>query len=65
MSAGFNDLNGLIDNSSFKTGDIRLNINYDISDRLRVEGRFSTFFSDSFFRDPGHFCKSALDLEEI
>ena len=25
LSAGFNDLNGLIDNSSFKTGDIRLN----------------------------------------
>ena len=53
LSAGFNDLNGLIDNSSFKTGDIRLNINYDISDRIRVEGRFSTFFSDSDFAEGG------------
>ena len=53
LSAGFNDLNGLIDNSSFKTTDIRLNINYDLSDRLRVEGRFSTFFSDSDFAEGG------------
>ena len=53
LSAGFNDMNGLIDNASFKTTDLRLNLNYDINEKLRVEARFSAFFSESDFAEGG------------
>ena len=53
LSAGFNDMNGLIENASFKTTDLRLNLNYDINEKLRVEARFATFFSESDFAEGG------------
>ncbi len=53
LSAGFNDMNGLIDNASFQTTDLRLNLNYDINEKLRVEARLSTFFSESDFAEGG------------
>ena len=53
LSAGFNDMNGLIDNAAFQTTDLRLNLNYDINEKLRVEARFSTFFSESDFAEGG------------
>ena len=53
LSAGFNDMNGLIENASFQTTDLRLNLNYDINDKLRVEARLSTFFSESDFAEGG------------
>ncbi len=53
LSAGFNDLNGLVENSSFKTQDLRLNLNYDLNDKLRIEARLSTFFSKSDFAEGG------------
>ena len=53
LSAGFNDLNGLIESSSFKTQDIRLNLNYDLNDRVRIEARLSSFFSKSNFAEGG------------
>ena len=46
-------MNGLIDNASFKTTDLRLNLNYDINEKLRVEARFSAFFSESDFAEGG------------
>ena len=53
LSAGFNDMKGLIDNAAFKTTDLRLNLNYDINEKLRVEARFSAFFSESDFAEGG------------
>ena len=53
LSAGFNDLNGLIESSSFKTQDIRLNLNYDLNERVRIEARLSSFFSKSNFAEGG------------
>ncbi len=53
LSAGFNEMNGLIDNASFQTTDLRLNLNYDINEKLRVEARLSTFFSESDFAEGG------------
>ena len=41
-------MNGLIDNAN-----LRLNLNYDINEKLRVEARFSTFFSESDFAEGG------------
>ena len=46
-------MNGLIDNAAFQTTDLRLNLNYDINEKLRVEARFSTFFSESDFAEGG------------
>ena len=53
LSAGFNDMNGLIENANFQTTDLRLNLNYDINEKLRVEARLSTFFSESDFAEGG------------
>ena len=53
VSAGFNDMQGLIKNSAFKTNDLRLNLNYQINDKVKLEGRFSTFFSKSDFAEGG------------
>jgi TonB-linked SusC/RagA family outer membrane protein len=53
LSAGFNDLNGLIESSSFKTQDIRLNLNYDLNEKVRIEARLSSFFSKSDFAEGG------------
>ena len=53
LSAGFNDLNGLIESSSFKTQDIRLNLNYDLNEKVRIEARLSSFFSKSNFAEGG------------
>ena len=53
LSAGFNDLNGLIESSSFKTQDIRLNLNYDLNEKVRIEARLSSFFSKWIYSEGG------------
>tara|TARA_B100001057_G_scaffold154735_2_gene154860 strand:+ start:105 stop:3314 length:3210 start_codon:yes stop_codon:yes gene_type:complete len=53
LSVGANDMKGVVKSSSFKTSDIRFNLNYDLSEKLRLEGRFSAFLSDSNFAEGG------------
>lgn len=53
VSAGFQDQRGLVDNSSFKSGDFRINLNQKINDRTSIEGRLSSFFSESDFSEGG------------
>jgi TonB-linked SusC/RagA family outer membrane protein len=53
ISAGFNDQAGLVKNSGFKSGDIRINVNQKVTDNLTVEARFSAFFSESDFAEGG------------
>ncbi len=53
VSVGGNEMNGLIRSSKFKTSDIRVNLNYDINEKLRLEGRFSAFLSKSNFAEGG------------
>ena len=53
ISAGFNDQAGLVKNSEFKSGDIRINLNQQVTDNLKVEARFSAFFSESDFAEGG------------
>ena len=53
ISAGFNDQAGLVKNSGFKSGDIRINVNQNVTDNLKVEARFSAFFSESDFSEGG------------
>ncbi len=53
LSTGFNDQQGLVSNSQFKSGDIRMNLNQELSDRFSIEARFSAFFSESDFSEGG------------
>lgn len=53
LSAGYNDQNGLVDNSRFQSGDIRLNLNQELNNNLKAEARFSAFYSGSDFAESG------------
>ena len=53
LSAGFNDQKGLVKNSRFKSGDIRLNLNQTLSPRNKINARLSGFFSSTDFAEGG------------
>ncbi|MEM7367416.1 MAG: TonB-dependent receptor [Bacteroidota bacterium] len=53
LSAGYNDQNGLVDNSRFQSGDLRFNLDRNVGDKLKVEARFSAFYSQSDFAEAG------------
>ena len=53
LSAGFNDQKGLVKNSSFKSGDIRLNLNQTLSPKIKINARLSGFFSATDFAEGG------------
>ena len=53
ISAGFNDQKGLVKNSSFQSADLRLNLDRDLTDKIKLEARISGFFSKSDFAESG------------
>lgn len=53
LSAGFNDQKGLAKNSSFKSGDIRLNLNQTLGPKIKINARLSGFFSATDFAEGG------------
>lgn len=53
VSLGFDDQEGIVSNSSFKSNDIRINLNQNLNSNLKLEARFSGFFSDSNFAEGG------------
>jgi len=53
LSAGFNDQKGLVKNSSFKSGDIRLNLNQTLGPKIKINARLSGFFSATDFAEGG------------
>ena len=53
LSAGFNDQKGLAKNSSFKSGDLRLNLNQTLSPKIKINARLSGFFSATDFAEGG------------
>ena len=53
LSGGFNDQRGLTKNSSFKSGDIRLNLNQTLSPKIKINARLSGFFSSTDFAEGG------------
>lgn len=59
LSAGFNDQKGLAKNSSFKSGDIRLNLNQTLSPKVKINARLSGFFSSTDFAEGGDLIGSA------
>jgi TonB-linked SusC/RagA family outer membrane protein len=53
LSAGFNDQKGLAKNSSFKSGDLRLNLNQTLGPKIKINARLSGFFSATDFAEGG------------
>ena len=53
LSAGFNEQNGLVKSARLSSFDFRLNLNYNLNERSRVEARISTFVSNSNFSEGG------------
>jgi TonB-linked SusC/RagA family outer membrane protein len=59
LSAGLNDQRGLAKNSSFKSGDIRLNLNQTLGPKIKINARLSGFFSSTDFAEGGDLIGSA------
>lgn len=59
LSAGFNDQKGLAKNSSFKSGDLRLNLNQTLGPKVKINARLSGFFSSTDFAEGGDLIGSA------
>ncbi len=53
LSAGYNDQHGIVNNSRFQSGDMRLNLNQKLNDNLQAEARFSAFYAGSDFAEAG------------
>lgn len=53
LSGGINDQKGLVENSSFKSGDIRLNLNQTLGPKIKMNARLSGFFSKTDFAEGG------------
>ena len=53
LSGGINDNKGLVENSSFRSGDIRLNIDQILSPKVKINARLSGFFSETDFAEGG------------
>lgn len=53
LSAGFNDQNGLVKSARLNSFDLRLNMNYNINEKARVEARLSAYVSNSDFSEGG------------
>ncbi len=53
ISAGFDDQEGIVPTSSFKSGDMRINFNQDLNDKLILEARMSGYISSTNFAESG------------
>ena len=53
ISAGFDDQQGIVPTSSFKSGDMRINFNQDLNDKLILEARMSGYLSSTNFAESG------------
>ena len=53
ISLGFNEQEGIVSNSSLKSSDIRINLNQDLTNKLKLQARFSASFNDINFTEGG------------
>lgn len=53
ISAGFDNQEGIVKNSNVKSGDLRINLNQDLNDKLKLEARVSAFFTGTDFAESG------------
>ena len=73
ISAGFDDQQGIVPTSSFKSGDMRINFNQNLNDKLILEARMSGYISSTNFAESGDllggsnqsFIKQAISFRPI
>ena len=53
ISGGFDDQEGIVSNSSLKSGDIRINLNQTLSSKLKLQARVSASFTNTNFAESG------------
>ena len=53
VSLGFDEQEGIVSNSSLKSSDVRINLNQDLTDKLKLKARFSASFNDINFTEGG------------
>ena len=53
ISGGFDDQEGIVSNSSLKSGDIRINLNQNLSSKLKLQARVSASFTNTNFAESG------------
>jgi TonB-linked SusC/RagA family outer membrane protein len=53
ISLGFDEQEGIVSNSSLKSNDIRINLNQDLTNKLKLQARFSASFNDINFTEGG------------
>ena len=73
ISGGIGDQRGIVANSSVKTGDLRINLNQDLNENLKLQARATAFFTETDFANSGDligssnqsFVRSALVFRPI
>ncbi len=53
ISLGFDEQEGIVSNSSLKSSDFRINLNQDLTDKLKLQARVSASFNDINFTEGG------------
>jgi len=53
ISAGFDEQEGIVSTSSLKSTDFRINLNQDLTDKLKLNARVSASFNDTNFAESG------------
>ena len=53
ISAGFDNQRGVVTNSTFKSSDIRINLNQDLNENLNLKARISGLINNSNFAEGG------------
>ena len=53
ISAGFDNQQGVVRTSTFKSSDIRINLNQDLNDNLKLQARISGFMNSGNFAEGG------------
>ena len=53
ISAGFDEQEGIVSNSSLKSTDLRINLNQDLTDKLKLKARVSASFNNINFSESG------------
>lgn len=73
ISGGIGDEKGIVANSAVKSGDIRINVNQNLNENLKIQARATAFFTETDFAESGDligssnqsFVRSALVFRPI
>jgi len=53
VSLGYNDQDGIVSTSRFQSGNLSINLTQDLSDKFKIDARFSAFYADGNFAQDG------------